>query len=610
MSFALAQALNGLAYAATLFLVSAGLGLVFGVMRITNFAHGSLAMLGAYIAYSGVMQFGGADSTAAYLAAIVLAAVVVGLLGIVLDRLLLGRLTELPELFQLLATFAVVLIVNDLAQRLWGPQELFAPRVPGFRGVVTIAGERFPSWHLVTIAVAIVVWAGLTLALKRTRWGLLVRAATLDREMTAALGVDQNRLFSSVMFVGAALAGLGGALMLPTATVNLQMDLALVVEAFVVVVIGGMGSLGGAALAALLIGEVHVFGIWLLPQATLVLMFVAMAVVLTVRPAGLFGRVSTRPDVGLAIGDTPVPARWHWQSSVVPVLFMVVLATLPSFASDYVVLMTNQMMVFALYALSLQLLIGQAGVVSFGHAAFYGAGSYVVGLGMRDFGIAPSLGLLLAVPIGAALAALFALIALRSAGIYLAMLSLAFAQILWSVAMQWTAVTGGDNGLLGLRADNDSSGYWLAWLALALVLVAATFARRTVFMARLRAARDSPLRAAAIGIDVRRVRGAAFAISGAVAASAGALMTIHTGGVFPASLSIPVSVNGLAMLLLGGLHSVAGAVVGAFVFHGLEAEMIRLTDYWRLLLGATLLVLVLGFRGGLAGAFARWRKPA
>jgi branched-chain amino acid transport system permease protein len=607
MSFALAQALNGLAYAATLFLIAAGLGLVFGVMRITNFAHGSLAMLGAYIAYSLVMRLGGAQSTAIYLASMLLAALAVGVIGIVLDRVLLSRLADLPELFQLLATFAVVLIVNDLSQRIWGPQELFAPRVPGFRGAVLIDGEPFPSWHIVTIVAALLVWASMTLALKRTRWGLLVRAATLDREMTAALGVDQRRLFSSVMFVGAALAGLGGALLLPTTTVNLQMDLALVVEAFVVVVIGGMGSLGGAALAALLVGELHVFGIWLLPEATLVLMFVAMAVVLTLRPAGLFGRVSTRPDPGLRIGDRPAPDRWQPRSVVTPIAFMATLALLPWSGSDYATLMANEMMVFALYALSLQLLVGQAGIVSFGHAAFFGAGGYVVALGFEHLGIAPGLGLLLAIPSGALLAALFAAFALRSAGIYLAMLSLAFAQILWSVAIQWVGLTGGDNGLLGIRAAGDGSAYWYAWLALGVALALGMLARRTVFMARLRAARDSPLRAAALGIDVRRVRILAFTISGAVAATGGALMTLQTGGAFPANLSIPVSVDGLSMLLLGGLHSVAGAVIGAFVFHGLEAEMIRLTEAWRLVLGATLLVLVLGFRGGLVGAWDRWR---
>ncbi len=185
----------------------------------------------------------------------------------VVEVLLLRRIYRAPELFQLLATFGVVLIVQDLALMIWGPQDLLGPRAPGLRGSVDILGQRFPQYELFLIVVGPVVLGLLWLLFHRTRWGTLVRAATQDREMVGALGVNQRMLFTGVFFLGSLLAGLGGALQLPRESVNLHMDLAIIAEAFVVVVVGGLGSLTGACLAALLIGELHAFGILICPRS-------------------------------------------------------------------------------------------------------------------------------------------------------------------------------------------------------------------------------------------------------------------------------------------------------------------------------------------------------
>src|SRR3954470_16810171 len=263
-SFYLAQVLTGLASAATLFLVAAGLSLIFGVTRIVNFAHGSFYMLGAYLALTLVDRLG--PTPLAFWSALLLAALIVGLLGTLLEILVLRRIYKAPELFQLLATFGVILVVQDAALWLWGPENVSGPRAPGLRGPVTVAGARLPAYDLVLIGAAPLVLLLLWLVLRRTRWGILVRAATADREMVGALGVNQAWLFSSVFFLGSFLAGLAGAIQLPKGGASLLMDTSTIAAAFVVVVIGGIGSIAGAFLASVIIGELQAFGVLLLPQ--------------------------------------------------------------------------------------------------------------------------------------------------------------------------------------------------------------------------------------------------------------------------------------------------------------------------------------------------------
>ena len=259
MTFAsiLIQLLNGLAAAASLFLVSAGLSLIFGVTRIVNFAHGSLYMLGLYGAYTLIEALG--RTPLGFWSAVVLAALAVGLVGVLIEVLVLRRIYRAPELFQLLATFAVVLVIKDIALFAWGAEDLVGPRAPGLSMAVEILGKRIPVYDLLLIAIGPVVLGVLWLLLTRTRWGALVRAATQDREMVGALGVDQAKLFTSVFFVGSVLAGLGGALQIPREPANLELDLAVIADAFVVTVVGGLGSIGGAFLAAILIGVAKAF---------------------------------------------------------------------------------------------------------------------------------------------------------------------------------------------------------------------------------------------------------------------------------------------------------------------------------------------------------------
>lgn len=213
LSNLLVQLVNGLADASTLFLVAAGLSLIFGVTRIVNFAHGSFYMFGIYVAYSIASRFG--HTAGGFWLSVLAAALAVAVLGALVEIVVLRRIYQAPELFHLLATFALVLIFRDAALWLWGPDDLFGPRAPHLAGAVDFLGHPLPTYDIALIVIGPVVLLLLWYALTRTRWGTLVRAATQDREMLGALGINQAWLFTGVFFVGAFLAGLGGALQGP-----------------------------------------------------------------------------------------------------------------------------------------------------------------------------------------------------------------------------------------------------------------------------------------------------------------------------------------------------------------------------------------------------------
>jgi len=619
LSSLLVQLLNGLAGASTLFLVAAGLSLIFGVLRIVNFAHGSLYMLGLYVAYSSVEQLG---PILGFWPALLLAPLAVGALGAAVEVALLRRLYRAPELLQLLATFALVLVIKDAALWLWGPEELFGPRAPGLEGAVQILGRRFPAYDLLVIAVGPLVLLALHLLLTRTRWGTLVRAATQDRQMLSALGVHQAWLFTGVFALGALLAGLGGALQLPREPASLELDLATIGAAFVVVVVGGMGSLPGAFVAALLIAELKAVCIWLgvvpiagvavdFPKLTLVVEFIVMAAVLVWRPWGLLGRPheATRapgaPELPLRRAGRGAAADWA--------LLLAVLALWPlvAGAGSYATVLLADIALAALLAASLHFIAGPGGMHSFGHAAYFGAGAYAAALLARSAGLPFAAVLVLASLAGGALALVYGSLCVRLSGVPLTMLTLALAQITWAVAWQWDAVTGGSNGLTGVWPPEALAGsarfYWLVLFLVAAGLLAL---RRALFAPlgwALRAARDSGARAEAVGLHVRGVRWAAFTLAGLFAGLAGALFAFSKGGVAPDVLSVNRSVDALVMVLLGGVQQLAGPIVGAAAFTWLHDSVARATEYWRAWMGATILLLVLLFPQGIAGVAQAWR---
>ncbi|MBP0443342.1 ABC transporter permease [Roseomonas sp. SSH11] len=599
------QLLTGLAGASSLFLVASGLTIIFGVTRIVNFSHGSLMMLGAYIGWSILTRL--PRDPEWFILGLVLTVLAIALIGVVLEVVVLRRVYRAPELFQLLATFGVVLVLQDVTLWIWGAVELPLPRPRWMRGFVEIMGNRFPFYDLILIFVGPVVLGLLWLLMNRTRWGTLVRAATLDREMVAALGVNQRTLFTSVFALGAGLAGLGGALSLPNSSANLNIDLSIITDAFVVVVVGGLGSLTGAFLASLLIGILQAFGIVLVPKITLVLVFLVMAVVLVFRPNGLMGR--PQAEAREATVAAPVIRAAPRELRILGLVALALAVAAPLVVGDYYLTVLTDACVAIIFATSLHFMMGPGGMASFGHAAWFGIGAYAAGLLMQWIGAPMPVGMLAAPVAAGIVAALFGWFVVRLSGVYLSMLTLAFAQIVWAISFQWVEVTGGDNGLLGLWPSEwarDPTIFY--WIALVLAVGVALLLRRALFAPygyALRAARDSATRAQSIGLDVKRLRIVALVIAGAACGLSGAIFSYSKGGIFPTYISIPHSVEALLMVLLGGLQTVAGPIIGALVYTGLADILVRSTDLWRLVLGSVIVLLVVAFPEGIAGAARR-----
>ena len=609
MSFYIVQFITGLASACSLFLVACGLSIIFGVTRIVNFAHGAFYMLGAYVAYTAIERLGPAIG---FWPSALVACLVVAAIGALVEMTVLRRIYDAPELFQLLATFGITLAVEDLVLLIWGPNELLGPRAPGFKGAVDILGQPFPTYDLLLIALAPTVLIALWLLFRRTHWGVLVRAATQDREMAAALGVNQKWLFTSVFTLGIFLAALGGALALPREAASHDMDLSVILESLVVVVIGGLGSLPGAFLAAVLVAELNAFGILVLPGVSMVLSFAVMAVVLVVRPWGLLGKpeaLARPPSGAAAMRWRPFDARGR----LALLLTLALVAALPLVGGPYALNVASELAIFALFAASLHFLVGGAGLVSFGHAAYFGLGAYGAALAVKTLGLSMAPALVCGVALALAGGIVFGWFCVRLTGVYSAMLTLAFSQVVWSIAFQWTDVTGGDNGIIGVwPAAWASSPQRFFWLCLALCAVAAGLLRALLFSPfgyALRALRDSEARAETIGVARQPMQWAGFAIAAAFAGLAGALYAFLKGSVFPDTLGIPLSIDGLVMVLVGGVDTISGGIVGAVLFRSLSIWTISHTDYSRLVNGVLIVALVLLFPRGLIGTIsARWRR--
>ncbi len=289
-SLLFAQFLSGLSRGMMLFLVASGLSLIFGVMNILNFAHATLWLIGAYVCYTfwALMQ----NHSFAIWVSIPLAALALALFGWVIEVVLIRRVYDrgLPE--QLLLTYAMVLVFGDLIKIIWGVEDKLIARPPLVQDPVFIFGMPFDSYFIFVIIVGLAVAAGLWWFLKKTRYGHIIRAAVFSREMVSALGIPIPKIYSGVFALGIFIAGLAGAVQAPVGSITLGMDMAIVIQAFCVVVIGGFGSLLGTFVASVLVGEVYAFSILYWPQGALVLIFIVTAVVLVIRPWGLFGTPS------------------------------------------------------------------------------------------------------------------------------------------------------------------------------------------------------------------------------------------------------------------------------------------------------------------------------
>jgi branched-chain amino acid transport system permease protein len=609
MEVFVAQLLNGLVYGVLLFLIAAGLSLIFGLMNVVSLAHGSFFMLGAFF---GLSIF---KITGSFWLALVLAPIPVIVLGVSMELLFLRPLYRRGHLDQVLLTFGFTFVFLDLVQTLWGRTVLRLPVPDALQGTVQIGLGVFSAYRLCLIgfgfAIALLLW----LFLERSRIGAMVRAGVDNAVMAAGLGANIPVLFTGIFGFGVALAALGGIAAAPVLGLYPGMDSEILIPAFIVIVIGGMGSLRGAFVGSLLIGIADTFGKAYFQSIALFLIYLAMTAVLLIRPQGLFGIKYTDISIAPAIATTSRPSTV--QRRAAELLVLMALLALPFLLTDYPRALIAEIFIFAIFAMSLDLLLGFTGLMSLGHAAFFGLGAYAVAVLGAQFGLNAWLGVAAGIAIAGCGAALIGFFCVRTGGIPFLMLTLAFSQLVFSVALKWRDVTGGSDGI-AIAERPSFFGYDLSHSLVMYFMALSFFALTYWGLRRLLNAplghafvgiRENEQRMMAIGYPTRAYKLLSFSIAGAIAGLAGGLYAIFNGFISADAIYWTASGDILIMTMLGGAGTLIGPALGAATVLLMKNVVSSYSEHWLAIIGVTFICCVMFFPGGLWGSLQKvqWR---
>jgi len=610
MEFFIAQLLNGLVYGVLLFLMAAGLSLIFGLMNVVSLAHGSFFMLGAFFGLS-IARF-----TGSFWWALVLAPIPVMVLGIIMELLFMRPLYRRGHMDQVLLTFGFTFVFFDLVQAVWGRVIVRLPAPEALQGVTQIGLGVFSTYRLFLIGFGVAIALLLWLFLERSRLGAMVRAGVDDAAMAAGLGGNIPALFTGLFGAGVGLAALGGVAAGPVVGLYPGMDTEILIPAFIVIVIGGMGSLRGAFVGSLLIGEIDTFGKAYFPSLALFLIYVVMAAVLLVRPQGLFGIKYTGVTGPPAVTTVSTPATARTRA--VGLLVVLAMLLFPFLVGDYPRALIAEIYIFAIFAMSLDLLLGFTGLMSLGHAAFFGLGAYSVAILGTLLGVNAWLALAAGIVAAAAGAALIGFFCVRLSGIPFLMLTLAFSQLVFSVALKWRDLTGGSDGMaiaekptfFGFDLSNSLAMYFMALV----FLLFAYWALRRLLNAPLGhvfvGIRENEPRMLAIGFNTRAYKLLSFTIAGAFAGLAGGLYAVFNSFISPDALYWTSSGDILIMTMLGGAGTLIGPAIGAAVFLLMKNVVSSYSDHWLAIIGTVFICCVMFFPGGIWGTLRqmRWRE--
>ncbi|MFQ5894277.1 MAG: ABC transporter permease [Nitrospinota bacterium] len=610
MTFFIDQTFNGVSYGALLFLLASGLSLIFGVMRIINIAHGAYYLLGGYIGFSVMVR------TQNLAAAIVGAALAIAVIGILMERIFLRRLHG-NELGQVLLTMGFALVFQDLDLIIWGGDPLTVPVPKVLSASLRVGDQVFPVYRLFIIAISVLVGIFLWLFQSKTRYGAMVRAAVDDQEMARGVGINVPALSMAVFALGAFLAAVGGVVAGGWLGVEPGNDFEILPYAFVVVIVGGLGSLEGAMVGSLVVGLVDNFGKALFPEFSYFTLYVPMAVILATRPSGLFGRTSGGAGVGrvFRIG--------------IGIATLAILLVAPPFLSEFLLALLTKALIFAVLAMSLNILLGYTGLPSLGHAAFLGIAAYTVAVMTTRHGahfwstLVVGLGLTLAV------AAVFGLLAIRAKGVYFLMITLALGESIWGLAYRWNSMTGGDNGITGIprpdfglpiSVEGETAFYYFTVLVFLMALLFFYLLVRSPFGHSLIGIRESESRMRMLGYNTWLHKYIAYVLAGGMGGVAGILWAYYNAFVSPEDVVLVVSVETLLMVALGGAGTLLGPALGAGILVFLREYVSTFAELelgwfvldfkyrWVSVMGLIYILTVLYAPDGLLGAAQRWAR--
>lgn len=588
--------INGSFYA----LLSLGLAIIFGLLRVINFAHGAQYMLGAVAAWM-LLQYAGIG----FWAALICAPAMVGVVAFAIERLLLRRIYGMDHLFGLLLTFGLTLVIEGAARHWLGVAgKPYAPPA-SLQGVWNLGYVIIPVYRGFVVAASLVACLLIWLLIEKTKLGGYLRAATENAPLVESFGVNVPRLMTFAYVLGAALAAFSGVLAAPIYQVSPLMGSQLIIVVFAVVVAGGMGSIVGSVVTGLSFGVLEGLTKVFYPQASTVATFVLMAIVLIVRPQGLFGRDSD--------GAASAPAIARPRARLAPAIAFALLAVLAIVlvVAPYFVypLFLVQILCFALFASAFNLLIGYVGLLSFGHAAFFGSAVYTCAMVVKFLGWPPELGIIAGIAVAAALGLLIGGLAVRRHGIYFAMITLALSQVVYFIILQ-TPMAGGEDGIQAVPQGrlfgivDLSQPMTLYYTVLVIVALAMALLWRIVhspYGEVLSAIRENEARATSLGYIANRYKLGAFVMSAAFAGLAGSLFVISIQIASLSTVTWQTSGEVILMTLLGGIGTFLGPAVGAAVVFTIDHYMASSPIPVPVITGLLFIGCVLTVRRGLVG---------
>lgn len=618
----LSQILNGVVIGFVYALIALGFSLVFGVANIINFAQGALLMLGAFLTFT-MVRLG-----APIAVAIPIAIVITTITGMLIERLALRPLQNAPYIAPLLSTLAIAIIFDAAAEMIWSA-EIQAFPSPLSKYVVFVGSAYLTGVDFLIIAVSLGVMAGLMLFLSRTWMGKALRATAQDPEAATQMGINVPLMRQFSFGLAGALGALAGVLIgMYYMSVFPQMGIPYGLKGFAAALLGGLSSIPGAIVGGILLGIFESLASGYVGEGWRdVIAFSVLLAVLIVRPHGLFGNKSLDALGGAsgATGGIPTTsvvasmagATGRTKQRVLEAPLLVLLAVIALFAllpvlsgSNYLLQVGTQAAIYAVLAVSLTLLTGSAGVISIGHAAFFGVGAYAAALAGRNWGIPAEAAFLLAGIAAAIFAAVLYWPTIRLSGHTVGLATLAIGQIVYLVCLNWVDVTRGPMGipgvqrpslLLGIDMKSLTAQYWQALVVLAIAVTIAFAMLNSPIGRTWRAIREDRLAAHASGVPVSRYLVLVFLVSGFLAGLAGAQFAFLQNFVSPESFMIDTSIVLISMIVLGGLGNITGALIGGVLLAMLPEVLREFAEYRMVAYGAILLLLLRFRPQGLAG---------
>jgi branched-chain amino acid transport system permease protein len=593
---------NGSFYA----LLSLGLALIFGLLNILNMTHGVLYMMGAFAAWAGSRYLG-----LGYFGGLVFAPLCVAAFGMILERSLLRRTYGLDPLYGFMLTFGAAMVVQGGFQAYFGSTGLPYTAPDWLSGGLDLGFLYFPAYRLWVVAVALVVCVIVWIAIARTRLGSILRASSENAAAAEALGVGVPRVFAATFALGAALAGLAGALAAPIYQVSPLMGSDILLVVFAIIVIGGMGSIGGTIASSYALALIESLTQALAPQAASFIVFAFMCVVLLLRPQGLFGISVIRSHEFLAArlpwtepADKEAAAARRLTGLVPALAAVAALLALPMLLYPVYLM---KIFCFTIFAASFNFLLGFAGIMSFGQAALFGTAAYLTAHAAREWALSPEAAIGVGIAAALVLGIVMGIFAIRRRGIYQAMTTLAIAQMVYFFYVQASFTHGEDGiqsvprgmllGLIDLR--NDSNVYWLSAAAMLGVLFGLRRLINSPFGMMLIAIRDNERRALSLGHNVDGYKLAAFGIAAFCAGVAGSMSAIVFQLATLSGAHWHLSGEAVLMALIGGIGTFGGPLIGAAVLVTMQHFLSPFGAWIVAIQGAVFVLCVLLFRDGL-----------